>query len=138
MSLVGRATVWWLLVSFFLLFVVLKLDRSIDWLWYVVFVPMWLLDVLSLLYLSATFVFRNNRCVQIFVNDFRISREVSFGLLAVYALKLVFGLMLCARLDGFAHISSFYLFVPLWIALAIVAGICCVYTWQKAKHYHNE
>lgn len=141
MSLVARATVWWLLVTFSLLFVVMKLDGSIDWLWYVVLVPMWLLDIFSMLYLvtsfSVGFRFRF-RCINFIVNDFRIPKEVLIGLMFVFGLKLVFGLLLCARLDGFANISSFFLFIPLWIALIIVAGISCMYTWSKAKSYYNH
>lgn len=138
MSLVGRATVWWLLASFFLLFVVMKLDGSIDWLWYVVFVPMWILDVLSVLYLIFSHSAGNQRCLRMIVNDFCIPKEVSIGLMVAYGMKLLFGLLLCAKLDGFANISAFYVFIPLWAGLIIVAVICCVYTWKKAKRFHNE
>jgi len=139
MALVGRATVWWLLGTLFLLFVVLRLDGSTDWKWFVVFTPMWLLDILSIVSLITIVVVgtRNNRFVQ-HINEFHVSKERAIYLIAVYVTKLTFGLLLCAKLDGYLAASYFFLFSPLWIMLLMVVGFAVRETWLEANHEHRQ
>jgi len=140
MALVGRATVWWLLGSFFLLSVVLRLDGSTQWRWFVVFIPIWLLDCFTIVYLITSLVVgaRNNRLVQR-INEFQVPKERAVYLLIVMTLKLLFGLLLCTHLDGHVTISYFYLFIPLWLMLSMVTGMSIMDTWRdSANHPHRQ
>ena len=139
MALVGRAIVWWFLGSFFLLLVALRLDNSMNWNWFVVFTPIWLLDIFSIIYLIALVIVgvRNNRLVQR-INELRVSKERAGWLLAVHVLKLTFGMLLCAQLDGYLKISYFFLFIPLWLMLVMLGGIAMRDTWQEANHAHRQ
>lgn len=139
MALVGRAIIWWLLGSLFLLLVVLRLDGSTSWKWFVVFTPIWLLDIFSIIYLIASVVVgaRNNRLVQR-INEFRVSKERAGWLLGVHVLKLTFGMLLCGRLDGYLDVNYVFLFIPVWLMFIMLAALAMRDTWQEANHAHRH
>ena len=139
MALVGRVTIFWVLTSFFMLFVVMKLDGTTDWLWHVVFVPMWILDVLSIVFL-ATFLgslYRNGG-TPYRVNDFHVSKKRMIWLIVLFVLKIIFLLILCSKLDGFITASYVYVFMPLWVILLMLAVDCYIATWKEGRSYQNR
>ena len=131
MALVGRATLLWIAVSFFLLFVVLKLDGTTTWSWYAVFSPIWILDFIAVLYL-VLFILTEHRNTTRLMNEFHVSRNRKFWLMAMYIVKLVFCLILCAKFDGYLDASYYYIFIPLWIMLSCLAVDSSINTWQEA------
>lgn len=132
MTLVGRATVWWLLNTFFLLLIVLRLDSSLGWTWFSVFSPVWLLDLCTIFYLVVSLV-DTFPWIEI-----RVSKKRAGYLLAVMILKLTFELLLCAQLDDFMTISYFFLFIPLWLMLSMVTGMVVMDTKKDAHHPHHQ
>ena len=75
MTIFTRVTASWWLVAFLILFIVLKLDGTIDWSWAVVFTPMWLLDLVSSLYLLVFFIFHMRGSRQPFNMNNHLSKE---------------------------------------------------------------
>lgn len=137
MAIFGRVTIFWWLSAFFILFIVLKLDNSIDWLWSVVFTPMWILDLLALIFLTTFLVlhFRSGR--RPFGMNELLTKEREIYLLFVFLFKWVFELLLCLKLDGYINVTVYYIFIPLWMLLLLLVGDTCRITW-KERHNHER
>ena len=52
MALIHRALLTWFTVLVFLIFLVLKLERRLNWNWFLVFVPLWFFDAVLLMYIA--------------------------------------------------------------------------------------
>lgn len=134
MTLVGRATVWWLLNTIFLLLIVLRLDSSLEWTWFSVFSPVWLLDMCIIFYLVVSIV----DTFPWIEEELQVGKKRAVFLLVAVVLKLTFELMLCAQLDDFMTISYFFLFVPLWLMLSMVTGMVVMDTLRDGQHPHHQ
>ena len=132
MALVGRVTVLWILSSLFMLFVVLKLDGTTTWAWFLVFIPIWILDVFSIIYLII-FIVSDYRGNQLRAIEFNVSKLRKFWLICMFMLKMCFLLMLCAKLDGLVDTSLIYVFIPLWLLLIMLIVDSYVATWKEGK-----
>lgn len=135
MALVGRVTILWILVSFVILFIVLKMDGTLNWSWLVVFVPMWLLDISTIAYLTIFLVLEyRQRESPSLMDVFNVSGQRKRCLILIYLLQIVFMLLLSLNLDGYLDISYVFVFIPLWIIFTMLAVDCSVITWREAKH----
>lgn len=96
-----------------------KLDRKTDWNWFLVFLPMWIFDVIFLALLIFRLVthVRNGRDRDASLRSVVFNLGVFiFGL----AMKISFELMLCVKLQYIDIVLDiFYVFIPLWILLLI-------------------
>ena len=136
MGFLARVSLFWALVSLFLLMIVIKLDGSAgkDWSWYVIFVPVWFYDAFAVLFLSLSLFCRSRRPNTSYFNYFTNNRKV--WLLFLFALKILFSLMLCAKLDGLLKVSYVFIFIPLWLLLLMLTGDAYFVTWCEAVKTH--
>jgi len=139
MAFVGRATVFWIQITFFLLFVVLKLDGTTNWLWHFVFIPIWILDIVTIVYLASFLIahYRTGR-TPYEINDVQLTKYRKIWLLTVYLFKVIFTILLCLKLDGFINISYMFVCLPLWIMLVMLTGDAYVATWKISVKYHES
>ncbi|XP_067284751.1 transmembrane protein 60-like [Pseudorasbora parva] len=108
MSLAQRVLLTWIFALVFLVLLVLKLDGKVKWSWFLVFLPVWVLDAVLLLLLGL----RLGRCRA--GSDPRLEL---WNLLALM-LKLSFCLSLCARLELLMLLRPLIICVPLWTLLS--------------------
>ncbi|XP_063074111.1 transmembrane protein 60-like [Engraulis encrasicolus] len=129
MSLAQRALLAWMVSLVFLSLLVLKLDGRLQWSWFLVFTPVWLLDAALLLLLLLRMA---GRCKagydhQAAPLQLRLRRKAWH--LAAVLLQLAFCLALCARLHGLTGLLMVYVCVPLWLLLtgALVELGCTIF-----------
>lgn len=137
MTIFTRVTASWWLVAFLVLFVVLKLDGTIDWSWGVVFTPMWILDLVSTLYLVIFFIFHVRGVHEPSIMSNHLCKERQVFMMFVFLWKFLFQLLLCLKLDGIMTQKYYYVFIPLWILLILLAADACRITW-KERRLHGD
>ncbi|KAF0295405.1 Transmembrane protein 60 [Amphibalanus amphitrite] len=94
MAVLHRALVTWFLSLVFLILLVLRLDGRTQWNWFIVFIPLWLLDSLLLLYSLAVLV---SPCRSGVDRWRRLSGTVCSA--TAVLLKLCFQICLCLHLQ---------------------------------------
>ncbi len=102
---------WFMLLVFFVLLVV-RLDDKVSWNWFIIFIPMWVFDVIILIYII---VFMIRHCKNGCIGGSTMQRKV-WCLLAMI-LKLAFQVLLCVRLEYLATLAIPVVFVPGWLLL---------------------
>ena len=105
------------------LFVVLKVDNTIDWTWWLVLMPSWLY-IFNLTGLSFSY---RNSSLEDPENDFYAGK--AYTMCSTCCCLLFFGIMLCAYLDEAAsnRFSFFWFYLPFGIIFGIpVLCILCV------------
>lgn len=101
-----------LLAAFFLL-LMLRLDGVIEWSWFLIFAPMWILNG-QLLGMTGT------RIVKHYQHGFdinHISQCRKFWYLLCACLKMAFEVLLCIRLSFDVDLSLYVVIIPAWIVL---------------------
>lgn len=113
-ALVLRGVTTWAFALLFLIFLTLRIDNKITWNWLIVFVPMWIYDVVSIIFSSfKLFAERNSsRCNQRLLDKLR-----KIWNLVVALLKIIFQVLLCVYLQYDLGIRLYAAFIPLWILL---------------------
>ena len=119
MALVHRSWIFWIFSTLFLILCVIRLDRRTNWLWYLVFIPVWVLDAITMICLLI-FTIMHIKSEQNPYGDFDVSKQRKIWLLCIYLFKLAFLLTLCAKLDGKTSASYYEVFIPLWIFLILI------------------
>lgn len=108
-----------LFALFFFIMLAVKLDRKTDWNWFLVFLPLWLFDVIFLVLLIFRLFthLRNGLERDTSLRSVIANMGVSiFGLV----MKISFEIMLCVKLQyAEENLAIFYVFIPLWIVLLI-------------------
>ena len=116
----------------FLILCVVQLDRQSKWLWHLVFIPLWILDAVTMtsLVILAIMHFKSGR------NPYpEVNLDIRRKLLLLYllVLKLAFLLALCAKLDGLTDAPYVQIFIPLWFLLLSVGADAILATVKSAK-----
>lgn len=115
-----RALFTWFILLLFFILLCLRVDGRMHWNWFLIFLPMWLYDVI--LSIIALFNLVIN-CKQESAKD-RIKNEHNL-LLLVVVLKVAAQIMICLKLEYRAlHLSLYYVLIPFWLLLSIL--ICNV------------
>ena len=130
-AIVLRALFQWIAVLLFLIFCVLKIDDRLQWNWFLVFLPMWISDCISVLYLVINLIVKDwkarrrlrRRC------DSSTARKV-VCLIGVL-LKIAFQVLLCSKLEGVSNMAWYYVAVPLWLLLSMYSVEVMVSICQK-------
>ncbi|XP_078061423.1 transmembrane protein 60-like [Mustelus asterias] len=118
MSLAQRVLLTWLFTLLFLIILVLKLDETLGWNWFLVFIPLWIFDTVLLVVLVVRLA---GRCKAGYDrHSGNVQRKVWY--LCAMLLKLGFLLALCARLERYAIMKLSWILIPLWILLLGVLG----------------
>ena len=133
MTLVQRA---WLILIFstvFLILCVVQLDRSKKWLWHLVFIPLWILDAVTITSLIVLIVmhYKSGRNPY---PELNLGKHRKLWLLFLTVLKLTFLLALCAKLDGLTDAPYVQIFIPLWFLLLSVGADALVATVKSARN----
>lgn len=138
MALIHRSLFTWFVFLIFFTLVILHFDSRIQWNWFLIFVPMWLYDFISIFYLIFYLLshFRNGFCHE----DLRVMFWKTWLLLCVF-LKIVFQILLCLYLDDNRWLPLHYVMVPAWIlmgafSLNLIAKIRIYYyksNWYEWK-----
>jgi Transmembrane Fragile-X-F protein len=131
MAVIHRALFTWFLVLLFLIFVALRVDAKTTWSWFVVFVPIWIYDVILLLYILYQIAqhLKGGRVL----NNIPIQRKLVY--LLAWALKVSFQVLLCIRQDTPVHeqrMQLFYVLVPL-VALLSIGSIDVWYVLVRGR-----
>lgn len=117
MAVLHRALFTWFICLMFLILLALRLDKRVRWSWFIVFIPLWLYDVILLVYhiFSLISQMRSSRRDRY---QYNIVRKVWIILLIVFPL-IAAQIMLCIKLDDNGiEIQLVYMMIPVWIILA--------------------
>eukprot|EP00061_Rhincodon_typus_P003840 g21104.t1 len=118
MSLAQRVLLTWLFTLLFLIILVLKLDETLGWNWFLVFIPLWIFDAVLLVMLTVKLA---GHCKAGYDrHSGRVRRKVWY--LCAMLLKLAFLLALCAHLEHLATLQLSWILAPLWALLLGVVG----------------
>ena len=117
MAVLHRALFTWFICLMFLILLALRLDKRVRWSWFIVFIPLWLYDVILLVYhiFSLISQMRSSRRDRY---QYNVVRKVWIILLIVFPL-IAAQIMLCIKLDDNGiEIQLVYMMIPVWIILA--------------------
>lgn len=138
MSLAQRVLLTWIFSLIFLIMLVLKLDRKIQWSWFLVFLPVWTFDTILLLMLIVKMA---GRCKPGFDprNEAENLKKRVWYLIAIL-LKVAFCLTLCVKLEHLSDILLSFVCVPLWTLLvgAMVELGYSVFNFRRDWVYGHE
>ena len=104
--------IWFLILAFFVLLCV-RVDDKVQWNWFIVFIPLWLLDVAAFVYIMV-FIIRH--CVSGVDTTSRTMKEKIFFMFCV-GVKMTFEILVCVRLEYVATFRAIFVAVPLWTLL---------------------
>ncbi|XP_028305237.1 transmembrane protein 60-like [Gouania willdenowi] len=112
MSLAQRVLLSYVFTLIFLIMVVLKLDGKVQWNWFLIFLPVWIVDAILILMLVIKMA---GRCKPGYDprNGSPDLRLRSWYLTATL-LGLGFCLTLCAKLEKLAELKLSIVCIPLW------------------------
>ena len=118
MAVLQRALFTWFICLMFLILLALRLDKRIRWSWFIVFIPLWLYDLILLVYLVFSMInhCRNSSGRERFQKT--IIRKIWY--ICFIVLQLIAAqIMLCIKLDDNGiDIPLFYVMIPIWIILS--------------------
>lgn len=131
MSLAQRVLLTWIFSLIFLIMLVLKLDKKIQWSWFLVFLPVWTFDAILLLMLIIKMAGRCKPGFDPRNGAENLKKRVWY--LAAILLKLAFCLTLCVKLERLMEIGLSFVCIPLWTLLigAMVELGCSVFNFQR-------
>lgn len=118
MAVLHRSLLTWVLCLIFFILLVLRLDDKLVGNWFIVFIPMWLFDIIIIAFIVFHMITHcktgHDR------NDQTMGRKVCC-LLSVL-LKVAFQLLLCIKLQYYEDLALYYVFIPLWLLLLEASG----------------
>lgn len=113
MALIHRSLFTWFVFLIFFTLIILNFDSRITWNWFLIFIPMWLYDFISIFYLIFCILsqFKNGSAVS------RI-KLVSWNgvLLCCVTFKILFQILLCLYLQD-EPISLKKVMIPAWVLM---------------------
>nr|XP_031838951.1 transmembrane protein 60 [Nomia melanderi] len=127
MSILHRALCVWVYLLVFLILLNLKLEQRIQRNWFIVFIPMWLYDLILIVYIVFNMISHcKNGCV---VN---LHREVWY-MTAVF-LKLSAQILICIKLEV-SHwiLPAKVVLAPFWILLSALAVDVFIHLIQQHR-----
>lgn len=114
MAFVHKIMFAWFMVLVFLILLVVKLDGRIDeWNWFIIFIPMWILDFVVAVYCIINMIMHCKNKWWHNVRETSLKRKL-WSLIAI-TLKIVFQVLLCLRLHYVREMSLFFVLTPLWL-----------------------
>ena len=116
MAVLHRSLLTWFLCLIFFIMLVLRLDEKILINWFMVFIPMWLFDVIIVIFIVFHMITHcksgHDR------NEQTMGRKVRCLISAI--LKIAFQVLMCVRLQYAKNMPLYYVFIPLWLLLGEV------------------
>jgi len=116
MAVMHRALLAWFLCLIFLILLVIRLDQRTTWNWFVVFIPIWVLDFVVLIHsiFSIIHIYKIELCFRV------CSRALFWKIYTVVTviLTMVTQVLLCLKLSSW-NVPLYAVFLPLWIMLVV-------------------
>jgi len=109
-GVVSRAIVTWLFCLFFLIFLVIRLDEAVTWNWFITFIPLWIYDAISIIYLGVEIALPRRQYSN--PDDSAKGRKI-WNLIAVI-LMMTFQTLLCAYLQYDWGLALYHVMIPVW------------------------
>ncbi len=99
----------------FFTFVTIKLDDTIDWNWFIIFVPVFFIK--TVLFLDTLVLILKNR------RKFKFSNKLLKLILFLTSIMLVFlfEILLCLNLEQYTQIKYIFIFLPLWLVFLLLS-----------------
>lgn len=119
MALLHRALFTWFLLLVFLILIVLRLDKRIQWNWFIVFIPLWFYEFILLI---CSFFNLMSHCKNVVGLD-RFSNLAQRKLMCFFIILLlmVSQTILCLKLEyAEMNISLFDVMVPVWVIMPVI------------------
>ena len=126
MALAHKVVITALFNLIFLIFVGLKLDHKVDWNWFVVFIPLWVFDVMLLAVLILRVV-SHCRIGTEMQNDTTLWGKLWY--LSVIFLKFTFQIMICVRLQVLTALPLYYVMIPIWLFFS--SSVVRLFPWSS-------
>nr|AAW25168.1 SJCHGC09541 protein [Schistosoma japonicum] len=106
-GLMNKAIFVWTVCSTFLFLLVLKLNEILYWNWFIIFIPMWLVDVILF---TASILYMSRKFTHILGEHDAGSRFIQTLSLGFILCKLISQIVLCLSLEGHLDtlLNSFY------------------------------
>ncbi|KAK7091676.1 transmembrane protein 60-like [Littorina saxatilis] len=120
MAVIHRALFTWFTTLDFLIFLVLKLDTKISWNWFLIFIPLWLFDVVVIVYLTVNMIIHCKNGYDRNHSDLSLRRKGWF--ITAASLKMIFQVLLCLRLQYLPSFPLYFVMIPFWILATVSAG----------------
>lgn len=113
-----RAIVTWFILLVFFILLCLRLELRTHWNWFLVFLPLWLYDIILILdALFYIFIHCKNETFK------SILKNKNTLLVIVIMLKVAALVMICLKLEyKFLQLEVHHVLIPLWILLPILIG----------------
>lgn len=127
MGVFHRALFTWFCFQIFLILLTLKLEDKISWNWFIIFIPMWLLDSNILIFILFKLI---QDCKSRIRGDSSIQLKCWY--LFCVMLKVTFEAGICVKLDYVPNLRLFYIAIPAWILLI---GVFIELTKNLVKFY---
>lgn len=99
-----------LLIIFFS-FLSARIDQSTNWKWFVIFIPLFILQ--SFYLMDAIFLIVKNR----FTLNIKLIKLITFFFCII--LLFIFEILVCLRLDYYSNLKIGYILAPAWIIMII-------------------
>lgn len=111
-----RALLTWFLLLAFLILLVLRLDEKVFWNWFIIFIPLWILNVSIAIYILFFTIKHftsgaNNGC-------HTVGRK--FLYLGCVFLKVLFEVLVCLRLEYLRTMGTYFVMIPAWMLLIVM------------------
>jgi len=120
MTVNSRALCAWFFLVLFLVLLVLRLDEKVMWSWFIVFIPMWLLDVIMITYIS---IFMIRHCATGNDPSGRSMLHKSYCIVCVL-FKISVQILICIRVEYASTMAVAFAVVPIWLLLvALTANV---------------
>lgn len=132
MALTQRALTTWASMVIFLVLLTIQLQTKQKQSWYLIFMPIWMDDSLTALFIMCTCVQSNNPCITAReVPKFCGTRRCI--IFVVCLMKIVSQLTLCYKLENqHLQLPMYYVFVPVW---TLIVYLILVVSPSIYKHY---
>lgn len=111
-----RALFTWFILLLFFILLCLQLDGRIQWNWFLIFLPIWVYDVILLIdgLFNIIIHCKNDNLKHIVKNKNNV-------LLLVIILKIIAQIMICLKLEyKILHVSMYHVLIPFWLLLPIL------------------
>lgn len=113
-----RALLTWIILLVFLILLVLRLDDKVTWNWFIIFIPLWLFDVIIVIYIVF---FMIKHCTSgVDQGNYTMLRKS--WCLGCVALKVLFQVLICLRLQYIRTMGTFIILIPMWVLLLALVG----------------
>ncbi|XP_005103569.1 transmembrane protein 60 [Aplysia californica] len=122
MATVHKALFTWFVTLIFFILFVLRADDTVDWNWFLIFIPLWIFDAAIMIYIIVNIIihYRSPHYLH-HVDRNEMTMKRKYALLVCCLFKIAFQFLVCLRLEYFS-ISLYYVLIPLWIMLAAGLG----------------